>query len=185
MPSLCQEAVLSAFEEEGWPPAIDDPLPPQVDQEPKRRLRDTIKSLNTNQLNPILSFRGDGSGLRILWELKEHAESIPVIPVREGIRAARSRERGAGSGTGNRCSRILGSRPTRLGLYGSRIAWRSALRSASHGPSTLATGFSVASLGFRGLRRFRSAAIHSCDRPFGRVAFAVQLPARQPGPYHR
>ncbi len=88
VPSLCQEAVLSAFEEEGWPPAIDDPLSPQADQEPKRRLRDTIKSLNTNQLNPILNFRGDGSGLRVLWELKEHAESIPVIPVREGIRAA-------------------------------------------------------------------------------------------------
>ena len=31
VPSLSQEAILDAFEEEGWPPAIDDPLPPQFD----------------------------------------------------------------------------------------------------------------------------------------------------------
>jgi hypothetical protein len=88
VPSLCQEAILSAFEEEGWPAAIDDPLPPHPDQEPKRRLRDTIKSLNANQVNSLLSFRGDGSGSRVLWELKEDAEAVPVLQVRGGIRAA-------------------------------------------------------------------------------------------------
>ncbi len=88
VPSLCQEAVLAAFQEEGWPAAIDDPLRPHPDQDSKRRLRDTITSLNTNQVNAILRFRGDGSGLRVLWELKEPAESLPAIRVRGGIRAA-------------------------------------------------------------------------------------------------
>ena len=85
VPSLCQEAVLSAFEEEGWPPAIDDPLPPQGDQEPKRRLRDTIKSLNTNQVNPILNFRGDGSGLRSSLGTERARRAIPFVQVREDV----------------------------------------------------------------------------------------------------
>ena len=88
VPSLCQQAILEAFEEEGWPSAVDDPLPPQLDQEPKRRLRDTIKSLNTNQTNSLVRFRSDGSGCRVLWELQEPAEGPPAIPVRGGIRAA-------------------------------------------------------------------------------------------------
>ncbi len=87
-PSFCQEAVLAAFEEEGWPAAIDDPLRPHPDQDPKRRLRDTITALNANQVNSILRFRGDGSGVRILWELKEPAEGLPAIRVRGGVRAA-------------------------------------------------------------------------------------------------
>ncbi len=37
-----QERVLSAFEEEGWPACIDDPLPRCTDQDPKRRLHETI-----------------------------------------------------------------------------------------------------------------------------------------------
>jgi len=32
---------LGAFEDDGWPPRIDDPLPPQKDQDSKRRLADT------------------------------------------------------------------------------------------------------------------------------------------------
>ena len=36
VPSPNQETILAAFEEEHWPPRIDDPLPPQMDQEPKR-----------------------------------------------------------------------------------------------------------------------------------------------------
>ena len=36
VPSPNQETILAAFEEEHWPPRIDDPLSPQPDQEPKR-----------------------------------------------------------------------------------------------------------------------------------------------------
>lgn len=68
VPAASQEAVLAAFEEEGWPPRIDDPLPPRSDQSPKRRLQETIKSLNRNQKRPLIRFLGDGSAQGILWE---------------------------------------------------------------------------------------------------------------------
>jgi hypothetical protein len=69
VPSPSQEAILVAFEEEGWPAAIDDPLRPLPDQDPKRRLRATLQSLNGGQKNRLIRFRGDGSGERIVWEL--------------------------------------------------------------------------------------------------------------------
>jgi hypothetical protein len=69
VPSSNQEAVLEAFQEEGWPRSIDDPLPPVADQQPKRRLRDTIKCLNLNQAARLIRFRGDGTGQRVRWEL--------------------------------------------------------------------------------------------------------------------
>ncbi len=63
-----QERVLNAFEEEGWPRRIDDPLPPHPDQDSKRRLSDTIKCLNRKQANSRIRFRGDGTGEGIVWE---------------------------------------------------------------------------------------------------------------------
>jgi hypothetical protein len=69
VPSPNQEKVLAAFQEEGWPPHIDDPLPPVADESPKDHLRDTIRSLNSSQKNRVLRFRGDGTGQGILWEL--------------------------------------------------------------------------------------------------------------------
>jgi hypothetical protein len=68
-PAPNQEAILCAFEEEGWPIRIDDPIPPQRDQDPKRRLHDTINALNRNHRRPALRFVGDGSGLGVRWEL--------------------------------------------------------------------------------------------------------------------
>ncbi len=69
VPAPNQERVLAAFEEEGWPVHIDDPLPPSNDQDPKRRLHDTINSLNRNQKRSLLRFIGDGSGQGLRWEL--------------------------------------------------------------------------------------------------------------------
>ena len=63
-----QEAILTAFQEEGWPARIDDPLPPAPETDPKRRLSDAIKCLNRKQQNPILRFTGDGTGEGVLWE---------------------------------------------------------------------------------------------------------------------
>lgn len=68
VPAVNQEMVLAAFEEEGWPPRIDDPLPPHGEQAPKRRLQETIKSLNRNQKRSLLRFLGDGSGQGVRWE---------------------------------------------------------------------------------------------------------------------
>lgn len=69
LPSPMQEAILMAFEEEHWPPRIDDPLPGDPDLLPKRRLHDTIKSLNRNQKNCLIRFIGDGTGEGVRWEL--------------------------------------------------------------------------------------------------------------------
>lgn len=85
-PAANQEAVLNAFQEERWPPRIDDPLPPQGDQDPKRRLGDTIKCLNRKQEAWLIHFRGDGTGQGVLWELRRAfdrnspAETDRVIP---------------------------------------------------------------------------------------------------------
>jgi hypothetical protein len=57
-----------AFEEEGWPPRIDDPLPPSPEIDAKSRLRYTIKSLNKRQKKQLIHFMGDGSGEGIMWE---------------------------------------------------------------------------------------------------------------------
>ncbi len=67
-PALNQESVLCAFQEEDWPERIDDPLPPQPEQDPKRRLADTIKCLNRKQMNELIRFRGDGTGEGVVWE---------------------------------------------------------------------------------------------------------------------
>ena len=63
-----QEAILAAFEEEGWPVRVDDPLPPEEEQDSKRRLSDTIKCLNRKQKTHVLHFRGDGTGEGVTWE---------------------------------------------------------------------------------------------------------------------
>jgi len=68
-PAPNQQVILSAFEEEGWPPRIDDPLPPHPDQDSKRRLNDTIKSLNRHQKSRLIHFEGDGTGEGVRWGL--------------------------------------------------------------------------------------------------------------------
>jgi hypothetical protein len=64
-----QERILASFEEEGWPGHIYDPLPQDGASSPERRLRDTVKSLNRNQLQPLVQFRCDGTGAGICWSL--------------------------------------------------------------------------------------------------------------------
>jgi hypothetical protein len=68
VPAPNQQAVLSAFQEENWAPRIDDPLPPALNQDPKRRLHSTINCLNRNQRQPLLRFLGDGKGEGVRWE---------------------------------------------------------------------------------------------------------------------
>lgn len=68
-PAANQEMILGVFEEERWPPRIDDPLPRANGLEPKRRLADTIKCLNRNQHSSLIRFRGDGTGEGVLWDL--------------------------------------------------------------------------------------------------------------------
>lgn len=62
-----QELVLSAFEEEGWPAQILSPLEPDSSQTVKRRLNETVRSLNHGQVHPLIHFHGDGTGEGIVW----------------------------------------------------------------------------------------------------------------------
>lgn len=55
--------VFEAFEEEGWPDRIDDPLDPSKDQ---KRLHETVKRLNDNL--DVIRFRADGTGQGFVWE---------------------------------------------------------------------------------------------------------------------
>jgi hypothetical protein len=77
VPAANQEAILATFHEEDWPPRIDDPLVPRGDQDPKRRLHDTINSLNRNQKRPILHFFGDGTGQGVRWEYRRSEMGLP------------------------------------------------------------------------------------------------------------
>lgn len=77
VPAPNQEMILAAFQEEGWPARIDDPLPPHRDQDPKRRLHDTIVSLNRNHKTRFLRFMGDGSGQGVRWTIVNDAPSEP------------------------------------------------------------------------------------------------------------
>jgi hypothetical protein len=79
VPAPNQELILSAFQEEGWPEYLDDPLPPKDEIDPKQRLLATIKSLNHHQLSPLIRFHGNGNGLQVFWE--------PVQPDRTGVSA--------------------------------------------------------------------------------------------------
>lgn len=54
LPAGNQEAVLAAFEQEGWPPSIDDPLPFLTRQRSKRRLHETIRHLNANHQDRLI-----------------------------------------------------------------------------------------------------------------------------------
>jgi hypothetical protein len=88
VPSPNQAAVLDAFQEEGWPRWVDDPLSPLPDQEPKRRLRDTIKCLNQHQVSRAIRFHGDGTGQRVSWALMVGAEESTQAQNRPAVRHA-------------------------------------------------------------------------------------------------
>lgn len=77
VPAPNQETILATFQEADWPDVIDDPLPPHSEIEPKRRLYDTIKSLNRNQKRTLIRFRMHGSGEEIRWDLVKTSEPGP------------------------------------------------------------------------------------------------------------
>jgi hypothetical protein len=67
-PAPIAEAILSAFEEEGWPERIDDPLPPLDGRNEATRLRKEIYVLNRRLKNPVIRFSMDGTGQGICCE---------------------------------------------------------------------------------------------------------------------
>ena len=73
LPCPNQGTILMAFEEEGWPKRIDDPLPPRPELDSRTRLRYTIKSLNKKQKNRLIRFMGDGTGKGVRWQFLSNA----------------------------------------------------------------------------------------------------------------
>jgi hypothetical protein len=67
-----QLPVLLAFESQGWPARIDDPLPVDPGTDVKARLRETVRSLNERREWPVIRFvvidRGVG------WSVVEENE---------------------------------------------------------------------------------------------------------------
>jgi hypothetical protein len=76
VPSINQEAVLSAFQEEGWPRRIDDPLPCRAGLKAKYRLHFTIRRLNQCERERLIRFFGDGTGEGVCWESTEVSSSV-------------------------------------------------------------------------------------------------------------
>lgn len=68
-PADVQETILTAFAEQGWPPRIDDPLPPIPGRDQKQRLRETISKLNRGHRCRRIRFYSDGRGQGICYEL--------------------------------------------------------------------------------------------------------------------
>jgi hypothetical protein len=67
-PARNQETILAAFQEDGWPPHIDNPLPGNGDTDAIDRLHDAVKMLNRHT-NRLLRFFSDGIGQGVLWKL--------------------------------------------------------------------------------------------------------------------
>ena len=66
-PARNQETILAAFEEDGWPPRVDNPLPANGDTDAVDRLHEAVKKLNRGTRG-LLRFYSDGAGLGVLWE---------------------------------------------------------------------------------------------------------------------
>lgn len=68
VPAPNQICILTAFEEEGWPQKIFDPLPADH-QVASRKRQDTLNNLNRRHVTEgLLKFVGDGTGEAIIWK---------------------------------------------------------------------------------------------------------------------
>jgi len=73
VPASNQQLILTAFEEQGWPDCIDDPLHPKDGLDPKRRVRDAVAGLNRSHKRRMIRFGSNGSGSGIRWD-RVHAQ---------------------------------------------------------------------------------------------------------------
>jgi hypothetical protein len=77
-PAMNQEIVLNSFEEQQWAQRIVNPFVGHGAQNAKKRQHNTLDRLNRNQVNPLLRFHGDGTGLGITWELLRLPKENPT-----------------------------------------------------------------------------------------------------------
>lgn len=74
-PASSQELILNAFQEDGSPVAIDDPLPPTARRDPKKRLRRTVQNLKRAQASPGIHFSPHANATGIRWSIRKRATS--------------------------------------------------------------------------------------------------------------
>jgi hypothetical protein len=67
-PAKNQETILAAFQEDGWPPRIDNPLAGHGGAGAQDRLHDAVRKLN-HQASRVLRFLCDGNGEGVIWQL--------------------------------------------------------------------------------------------------------------------
>jgi hypothetical protein len=70
-PAASQETILPAFQEDGWPPRIDDPLGWVACLDPHERLHEAVKGLNRGQAERLLEFHRDGTGEGVTWKARQ------------------------------------------------------------------------------------------------------------------
>jgi hypothetical protein len=75
VPAVNQARILSAFEEEGWPPSILDPLPQSPNIDVKSRLHSAIRRLNDCQQQHLIIFFGNGNGDAVCWRWNSTSHS--------------------------------------------------------------------------------------------------------------
>jgi hypothetical protein len=62
-------AILNAFERQGWPAWIPNPIKPAFDTDDRQRLADAVYKLNRGtRVTRMISFRRDGQGKGIIWQ---------------------------------------------------------------------------------------------------------------------
>jgi hypothetical protein len=71
VPASNQDRILTAFQEQGWPPAIENPLVDDGDLDGVSQLQFTIRRLNGCQHRPIIHFFGNGTGAVVGWRFKQ------------------------------------------------------------------------------------------------------------------
>jgi hypothetical protein len=67
-PAENQRAILRAFERQGWPDWIADPLERDAHMDERQRLADAVYHLNLRQEHNLIRFRRDGRGMGVIWE---------------------------------------------------------------------------------------------------------------------
>lgn len=70
-PAKNLRAILNAFQRQGWPSCIANPLEPDFDRDDRQRLANAVHALNGKKHKiPFIRFRRNGLG-RIVWERLE------------------------------------------------------------------------------------------------------------------
>lgn len=67
-PAENQRVILRAFQRNGWPDWIADPIKPDHDKDDRQRLADAVYHLNRHQENQLVRFRRDGRGMGVIWD---------------------------------------------------------------------------------------------------------------------